>query len=231
MNSIQNWGEAISLALFDLWERFVNFLPSLIGALLVFLVGLFVASILGKMAEKIIAAFKIDKAVEKMNLAERMNLTGFKLSVSKFFGELVRWFLILVFLMASADILGLNQITNFLNSIILYIPNIVVAVIILSVAFLLGNFTHSVVCSSVKATGVIKAEFLAAISKWAIIIFGLLAALIQLGVAESLANTIFMGIVAALSLAFGLAFGLGGREEAALILRKIRKSISPEEDR
>lgn len=231
MNSIQNWGDAISMALLSLWERFANFLPSLIGALTVLLVGLIVASILGKIAERIIGTFKVDRAVEKIKLTDKMKEVGIKVNISKFFGELVRWFLILVFLMASADILGLSQVTNFLNSIILYIPNIVVAVVMLSIAFLLGNFTHDIVRSSVRMTGIVSASLLAAISKWAIIIFGLLAALIQLGIAESLANTIFIGIVAALSLAIGLAFGLGGKEEAALILRKIRKSISPEEDR
>jgi hypothetical protein len=146
--------------------------------------------------------------------------------VAGFFGGLVKWFLILVFLMAATDILGLNQVTDFLNSILLYIPNVVVAVIILAVVFLVGNFVYVVVKGSTKAAGVMSATLLATISKWSIIIFGLLAALIQLGIATSLVSTIFIGIVAMLSLAGGLDFGLGGKEEAQMILKKLREEIS-----
>jgi hypothetical protein len=138
----------------------------------------------------------------------------------------VKWFLILVFLMAAANILQLTQVTNFLNSIIFYIPNVVVAVVILAIVTLVGNFVYGVVRGSSRAAGMVSATFLAAISKWAIIIFGIFAALIQLGVAGTLVSTIFIGIVAMLALAGGLAFGLGGKEEAALLLRKIREELT-----
>jgi len=127
--------------------------------------------------------------------------------------------------MAATDILQLTQVTAFLNSILLYIPNVVVAVIILAIVVLVGNFVYSIVKGSTKAAGVMSATMLATISKWAIIIFGVLAALLQLGIAASLVNTIFIGIVAMLTLAGGLAFGLGGKEEAANILRKLREEI------
>lgn len=226
MNPVQTWGEAITTSLIDLWMRFVSFLPSLIGALLVFFLGLIAAIALGKAAEKIIAALRVDQVVEKMKVGEKLESAGFKISISRFFGELVKWFLILVFLMAATDILGLGQVTSFLNSVILYIPNLVVATIILAIAFLLGNFVYDVVRHSTKAAGVMSATLLATISKWAIVIFGLLAALVQLGIAVSLVNTLFIGVVAALALAAGLAFGLGGKEEAGTILRKLREEIS-----
>lgn len=225
MGSVQTWGEAITMSLIGLWERFFGFLPSLLGALLVFLFGLIVAIALGKVAEKLIALLQIDKVIEKMKFGERFKEAGIQIKVSKFFGELVKWFLVLVFLMASTDILNLTQVSAFLNSVILYIPNIVIATIILSVAFLLGNFVFHTVRSSTKVAGVMSASFLAIIAKWAVIIFGLLAALIQLGIAVSLVNTMFIGLVAALSIAFGLAFGLGGKEEAAMLLRKIREDL------
>jgi hypothetical protein len=128
--------------------------------------------------------------------------------------------------MAATDILGLNQVTSFLNNTLLYLPNVVVATIILSIAFLLGSFVYTIVRSSTKAAGVMSATLLATIIKWSIVVFGLLAALLQLGIATSLVNTIFIGLVAALSLAIGLAFGLGGKEEAALILKKLREEIT-----
>lgn len=226
MGSVQTWGEAITMSLIGLWERFVSFLPSLLGALLVFFFGLIVAIALGKVAEKFIALLRIDQIIGKMSLGERFKEAGINIRISKFFGELVKWFLVLVFLMASTDILGLTQVSEFLNSVIIYVPNIVIATIILSVAFLLGNFVFHTVRSSSKVAGIMSASFLAIIAKWSIVIFGLLAALIQLGIATSLVNTIFIGLVAAFSIAFGLAFGIGGKEEAALLLKKIREDLT-----
>lgn len=226
MGSVQTWGEAITMSLIGLWERFVSFLPSLLGALLVFFFGLVVAVALGKVAEKFIALLRIDQIIGKMSFGEKFKEAGINIRISKFFGELVKWFLVLVFLMASTDILGLTQVSEFLNSVIIYVPNIVIATIILSVAFLLGNFVFHTVRSSSKVAGIMSASFLAIIAKWSIIIFGLLAALIQLGIATSLVNTIFIGLVAAFSIAFGLAFGLGGKEEAALLLKKIREDLT-----
>jgi len=226
MNPAQTWGEAIATSLIDLWIRFINFMPTLVGALLVFFLGLLVASVFGKVVERIIKALRVDNAIERLSIGEKLKQHGISTSLSHFMGQLVQWFLVLVFLMAATDILGLKQVTSYLNSIILYLPNVVVATIILTIAFLLGNLVYTIVRGSTKAAGVMSATLLATIIKWSIMIFGLLAALIQLGIATSLVNTIFIGLVSAISLAIGLAFGLGGRDEAALILRKIREEIT-----
>ena len=226
MNQVQTWGQAITNSLMDLWGRFISYIPQLIGAILVFIIGIIIASVLGKVVEKIIQALHIDQAMERFRFTEKFKRAGFDLSISKLLGGIVRWFLILVFLMAATDILGLTQITTFLNEILLYIPNVLVATVILSIAFLLGNFVYTIVRGSTRAAGVMSASLLATIVKWAIMIFGLLAALIQLGIATSLVNTLFIGFIAAISLASGLAFGLGGQEEAAIILRKLREEMT-----
>ncbi len=226
MNELQTWGEITTISLLNLWEKFINFFPILIGALLVFLLGWVIAVAVEKVVKRMIVSLRIDQAFEKIGLRKKLSESGVDLDVAAFFGGLVKWFLVLVFLMAATDILGLNQVTDFLNSIIIYLPNVVVAVIILAVVFLVGNFVYVVVKGSTRAAGVMSATLLATISKWSIVVFGLLAALIQLGIATSLVSTIFIGIVAMLSLAGGLAFGLGGKEEAAQILRKLREEIS-----
>jgi hypothetical protein len=226
MAPVQTWGEAIASSLILLWERFINFVPTLVGALLVFLLGLIIASVIGKVVARIIRALRIDHAMERISVGEKLKKVGIDVTFSHVCGEMAKWFLVLVFLMAATDILGLAQVTGFLNSIILYVPNIVVATIILTIAFLLSGVAYTVVRGSTKAAGVMSATLLATMIKWSIMIFGLLAALIQLGIATSLVNTLFIGFVAALSLAIGLAFGLGGRDEAALILKKIREEIT-----
>ena len=230
MESVQTWGEAITLSLLSLWERFVNFLPSLVGAVLVFVAGWIVAVALGKVVEHIFKMIKVDDVLEKAGTKARFKKAGMELNVAKFLGGLVKWFLILVFLMAATDILKLVQVTNFLNSIILYLPNVVVAAVILAIAFLVANFTYAVVKGSTKVAGIVSATLLATVVKWAIVIFGFLAALIQLGIAASLINTLFIGFVAMLALAGGLAFGLGGKDEAASILKKIRQEITEKHD-
>lgn len=226
MNGVQTWGEAITVSLLSLWERFINFLPGLFGAVVVFIFGWIIATALGKLVSKAISAAKVDQAFEKIGAGKKMQEAGISGSVSGFLGGLVKWFFILVFLLAAVDILQLEKVTTFLNSILLYIPNVVVAVIILAVVFLLGNFVYNIVKGSTRAAGVMSATLLATISKWAIIVFGILAALIQLGIASSLVSTIFIGIIAMLSLAGGLAFGLGGKEEAAAILKKLREEMA-----
>jgi len=205
---------------------FISFTEDPFKAVIVFVIGWFVAIALGKVVEKMVRTIKIDHALQKIGWEKRLSEVGISANMAEFFGGLVKWFLILVFLMAATDILQLNQVTEFINSILLYIPNVVVAVVILSVVFIVGNFVYNVVKGSTKAAGVMSATMLAAISKWAIIIFGVLAALLQLGIASSLVSTIFIGIVAMFSLAGGLAFGLGGRDEAAVILRKLREEIT-----
>jgi len=226
METVQTWGEAITLSLLNLWQRFINFLPSLVGAILVFVAGWIVAVALGKVVEHIFKMVKVDEAMEKAGTKARLKKAGVEINVAKFLGGLVKWFLILVFLMAATDILKLNQVTNFLNSIILYLPNVVVAAVILAIAFLVANFVYAVVKGSTKVAGIVSATLLATVAKWAIVIFGFLAALVQLGIASSLINTLFIGLVAMLALAGGLAFGLGGKDEAALIIKKIRQEIT-----
>jgi len=226
MNGVQTWGEAITLSLMGLWGRFIDFLPALLGAIIVFVLGWIVASVLGTLIAKAIKSAKVDEALEKVGFNKKLKEVGISETTSGLIGEIVKWFLVLVFLMAATNILGLLQVTDFLNSIILYIPNVVVAVVVLAVAFLVGGFVYNVVKGSTRAAGVMSATLLATISRWAIILFGIFAALVQLGIATSLISTIFIGIVSALSLAAGLAFGLGGKEEAAAILRKLREEIS-----
>jgi hypothetical protein len=226
MGSVQTWGGVISTSLIQLWNQVAYFLPVFFGAILVFILGVLVASAIGKVIERLVKVLRIDSAIEHLNINEKLKHIGIEIEFSVFLGKLVQWFLVLIFLMAATDILGLKQVTAYLNSIILYVPNIVVATIILTIAFILGGVSFKIVRGSTRAAGVMSATLLAMFIKWAIIIFGILAALIQLGIATSLVNTIFVGVVAAFSLAIGLAFGLGGKEEAALILKKIRMEIT-----
>ena len=134
--------------------------------------------------------------------------------------------IIIVFLMASVDILGLSEVAVFLRSVVVYIPNVIVAAVILLAGMLVAGFVAHVVRGSIKAAQFSSANLLAAIAKWSIVIFSLLIALSQLGVATEIIRIVIIGIVAAASLAFGLAFGLGGRSHADDFIGKMRKHLN-----
>lgn len=225
MNSLQLWGTSVSGSLLDVWGRFVSFLPAFVGALLVFFLGLIIATALGKAVERLLKIARVDEAFAKIGFSQAMKSYGLVENASQLLGGIVKWVLVLVFLMAATDVLGLNQVTSFLDQILFYIPNLVVAMIILAVALIVANFVENIVRSSAKTAEIVSASFLGVVAKWAIVIFGVLAALIQLGIVESLANTLFIGFVGALSLALGLAFGLGGKDEAALLLKRLREKL------
>ena len=226
--AIQTWTEVITSSLQSLWMGFINFLPGFLGAIIIFIIGWVIASVLGKLSAQIIRVLRIDSILEKMGLKKSLERANLNLDSSKFISELVRWFFIIVFLMAATDILGLVQVTDFLSKILLYIPQLIAAVLILLAAVLIANFLQKLVKASVEAAGFSSANTLAAITKWSVLVFAILAALLQLGIAPALIQTIFTGFVAALVISSGLAFGLGGKEFAASILNKFRKDIKGE---
>lgn len=223
---VQTWGEVITASFQTLWAEFIGFLPGLLGAVIIFIIGWAVAVALGKLAAQVIRLLRIDQILEKMGFERALDRTGLKLDSGKFIGELVKWFLIIVFLMAAVDILGLVQVTEFLKQVLFYIPRIIVAVLILLVAVMVADFLQRLVRASVEAAELKSANFLGAVTKWSVLIFALLAALIQLGIARSLIQTIFTGLVAALAIGFGLAFGLGGKDLASQLLAKLKNEVS-----
>lgn len=226
--TIQTWTEIITESLQSLWRGFIDFLPSFLGAVIIFLIGWIIASALGKLSAQIVRILRIDGILERVGLRKSLERASLNLDSSKFISELVRWFFIIVFLMAATNILGLTQVTDFLLRVLLYIPQLIVAVLILLTGVLVADFLQKLVKASVDAAGLHSSSTLAAITKWAILVFAILAALLQLGIAPALIQTIFTGFIAALVISSGLAFGLGGKDFAASILNKFRKDIKGE---
>lgn len=223
---LQSWTEVTINSFQETWSSFITFLPNLLGALVIFFVGLAVAVGLQKLITQILRAVRLDSGLEKLGLGRFFEKAGIKIDFAGWLGAFVKWFLVLVFLLAATDILNLNEISIFLLSILGYVPSVVVAVVILAVAFWLANVLRKIVQASVSASNIKAAAFSGAVTYWSILIFGLFAALIQLGVAYSLLQTLITGLIAMLALAGGLAFGLGGKDAAARFIERLRKEIS-----
>lgn len=219
--------DAVISSLSGMWVQFAAFLPSLIAALIVFFVGWAISVAAGRLVERLLAVLRINQAFERLRgLKTAVERAGLHLNISLLVGEIVKWFLIIVTLLAATDILGLNEISFFLTAVLLYIPNVVVASLILIIAVVLSGFVYRTVEASITAAGFGSATVVAAISKWAIIVFAVLAALTQLNVAVALIQTIVTAFFAMLALAGGLAFGLGGKEVATTWLKRLENDLT-----
>ncbi|MDP3769751.1 MAG: hypothetical protein Q8R40_02335 [bacterium] len=218
---LQTWGDVIILSLQQVWASVASIVPMLFGALVVFFIGWVIAVTLGQLVQQIVAALKIDELLRKLDFEKTLEKAGWKMEAGEFIGALVRWFLIIVFLLASANILGLTQIGDFLRDVLLYLPNVVVSALILIIAAVVADVVERVMRGSLTAMGH-RGSIAATVARWAIWIFAFIAVLMQLGIAVTLIQTLVTGIVAAVAIATGLAFGLGGRDAAAQFIEKVR---------
>lgn len=218
--------DAVQGSFYDIWYTVAMYMPRILAAVIVFLIGWIVATILYRIVVEVAKVLKIDDALKHAGLHEAAKEAGFKLDAGAFIATLIMWFVALVFLVASLEILGLSVVTVFLERVILlYLPQVIVASLIIILGAIIAEVVRGLVSGSARAAGAHSANFAGSVAKWAIWMFAILAALDQLQVATVFIQTLFTGLVIALSLAFGLAFGLGGKEAAARAIEKIREEI------
>lgn len=223
--AFQNWTSAVVNSLQNLWAGVVGVFANLLGALLVLIVGLIVAGGLGALVERLVNLVKLDKLLSSLGLNEYFERAGLTINTGKFFGKLVYWFLVLVFLLAATDILGFYSLSSFLKDALLYVPNVIVAALIMLASVVLANVLKKIVSASVKSARLGAAGFLGSLSWWSVIMFGFLASLMQLGIAVQIIQALVTGFVAMLAIAGGLAFGLGGKDYAASLINKMREHV------
>ncbi|HEU5114913.1 MAG TPA: hypothetical protein VFT82_04075 [Candidatus Paceibacterota bacterium] len=223
---IQAWGDSITGSFQNIWGGVIGFLPALVAAIIIFVIGWVIGSLVGKLIAHIIRTIKLDTALEQAGLGHVMKRAGFNLNSGAFIGGLVEWFIIIAFLVASLQVLGLTQVNLFLAGVVLaFLPRVIVAVLVLLAAIVIGDVLSKIVMGSSRATGVRSANLLGVLTRWTIWIFALFVALQQVGIADQLIQAIFNGVVVALSLAFGLSFGLGGQDAAARWIEKTRDEM------
>jgi len=224
----QTWSQVLLHSLQNLWMGVVAVLPKLILAVVIFLIGWLIASLIEKALRQLVDMLKIDHLLKKTGMHETLSKAGFHFSAGAFLGALVKWFFVIVFLVAALDVIGLSQVNLFLREVVLnYLPNVVVAALVLLVGSVLAEAVARLVSGSAKMANVKAAGFLGTVAKWAIWIFALLIALAQLGIASQLIQVLFIGVVAMFALAGGLAFGLGGKDAASRVVEKMRDAVSP----
>lgn len=221
------WGDAIFQSFQSMWVGVISFLPTLIIAILIVILGWLIGAVIGRVVYQVMRSIKVDEALRKAGLEEWMQRGGIRLDSGRFIGGLVKWFVIVVFLVAAFDTLRLTQVNEFLKDVVLYyLPQVIVAVLILLVAVVIADVMQKIVSASAKTAQMRSANFLGAVTKWSIWIFAVFIALEHLGIAAYFVQMLFTGIIIALSLGLGLAFGLGSQEAAGKFINKLREEVS-----
>ena len=224
---LNTWGQVLSASFQNLWAGVIMFIPNLIVALVILCIGWAVGILVGKGIAHFMKMVKFDEALRKAGFEEFVRKAGLNLNSGHFLGGIVKYFIIVVFLIACFDVLGLNQVTAFLQQVVVgYLPQLIIAVLILLVGVVVGDVLSRVVMASARTAGLSSASVLASVSKWAVWVFAILVAMSQMGIAGAFIQTLFTGFVVALSLALGLSFGLGGQAAAARTIEKVQNNLS-----
>ena len=213
-------------ALGDLYAKTLSYLPNLIAAIIVVIIGWLLAIFLSKLILNILTALKLDHLANQLGLNNLSQTVDKKLSLAALGAWLVKWFFFLGSFIAAADILGLQEVSTFLYQDVLgYAGHVIVAMAILLLGMLAANFFGELVNGTVKASGLHKSEALGAVAKWAILVFAVIAALSQLQIATAFLQDLFRAVIAMLAIAGGLAFGLGGRDHAKKVLDSVENNL------
>ncbi len=223
---LQTWGQVLTLSFQNLWVGVVNFVPNLVVAIVILAIGWLIGALLGKAVAQVFRSLKVDAALRRAGFESVLHRGGVRLDSGAFFGALVKWFVIVVFLVAAFDVLGLTQVNVFLQDVVLgYLPRVIVASLVLLVGGVVGDVIGRLVTTSAKTASIHSAHFAGAIAKWAVWVFAILVAFSQLGIGAAFSQTLFTGIVIAISLALGLSFGLGGQESAGRFIERLRTEM------
>ncbi len=206
------------------WDAFTTkimaFLPMLIGAIIIFVIGIIIAKLVKMAIGKLLKLIRFDRATEKAGINEFLQKGNITSTPSEVIGALIYWFIAILVLIASLDALGLPVVSDILNDIFLYIPNVVAAIIVLVLGLLFANLLSAIVQTAVSNVGLKTSEALGKASYYAVMFFSISIALIQLGIGERVVTAAFIIAFGALALALSLSFGLGGKEIAGEYLKK-----------
>ncbi len=223
---LQSWPDVFVSASQNLVQGFFEFIPGFLGAIIIFAVGWIIAAMVSRAIEHILNLIKIDSFFKELGTERVLERMGFKLRVGRFIGEVVRWFIVIAFLIPSLEILGLSAINDFLrNDVLGYLPNIFVAALVLIIASYVSDVLHKFIEGSARAVNSRSARMSATVAKWAVWAFAVIIALSELGIAEQFMSALFIGLVAMMALAGGLAFGLGGKEAASKTINRMSENL------
>ena len=216
--SVEDLSTTISSAVIGAFAAFISFLPQLVGGLIVLGIGLVLGAVTNRVILGILKALRFERFLEKYGISQ---IEGREVGWSEILAELGRWLVIMVFLIPALQTWQLDAINSILSRLILFIPNVIVAVVLAIVGLVFAKLAYKISYSSSRSLGKNLAHSVALVARWAILVFVGFLVLHQLGVEQELLRILFAGVVAMLALAGGLAFGLGGQGVARSLLDSV----------
>lgn len=220
---VQDWAQSVSNAVTDSLVRVLNYIPNVIAAIVVILIGVIVAWAVKTVIVKGLSFVKLKKYTDSVGLGKVFTE---KVEFAELVGDIAKWTIIIVFLIPALEILQIPQIGSVLESIIAYVPNVIVAIVSVMLGIVIADIVSRVIRSTAVTVGTKNADLLADLAKWAIIIFVTLGALQQLDILPQLISTLTIGVMAFLVIAGGVAFGLGGKDAAAGLVASMGKKFN-----
>jgi Conserved TM helix len=215
---VQDTGDAFKASLAGALNTFLSAIPRIIGFALVLIVGWIISSLLARGVEALLHAVKFNDLARRSGFADFVQKMGVRDDSAGVIAGIVKWFVRLITLVVAFDTLGLPAVSNVLNQLLLWLPNLIVALVVLVIGGLAANALSRLVRGATAEAGFSNPEMLETVTRVAVLGFAVVVAITQLGIATTLINSIIIGLIGAMALAFGLAFGLGGRDRAAQIL-------------
>ncbi len=203
------------------WTQLAGFVPQLIAALVLLFLGWLFANLVRTGVMKLLDVLKFDTLAQKTGIEAFLKQGNLELSLSRILAKLAYWIVIFIVVVVVANSLGLHMVADLFNKVVLYIPNIIVAILVLVFGVLVARFINRMVFAYLNNIGVQGALTLSTLSEYGVIVFVVFMALEQLNIGTDLLTAAFQIGFGAIGLAFALAFGLGGREWAASVIKKL----------
>ena len=224
------WGDVFNASLQNLWWGFIQFAPKLIVAIIFFVVGWVLGNLVAKAFEHVVGALKIDKFFESVGMSNFFKKAGMNLNTGYFIGQVVKWFIIIVFLLPSLKLVGLDMVAVFLEGSVLgFLPRVIIAAFILIIATVVAEALSKAITAGARGMNLRSANMLGEVVKYAVWVFAFIIALGQLGIAETYMNILFAGIIGMFAVAGALAFGLGAKDAAGRFISKLGEDMSHKE--
>jgi len=216
--AVYDFGDAVMLSLSRALGDLMAFIPKLLGALLLLFVGWIISRALEALVTRGLRMIRFNQIADRAEIDQFLARAGVRMDPASVVGKMVYWFVMLSFVLSAFGALGLGQVEGLLTQIVGFIPNVIVALVVLLLGALAANFVANLVRGSVATARVGSPDLLANIARGAILVFAVIMAMDQLEIAPTIINTLWMALVGMFAVAGALAFGLGGRDLAGRLL-------------
>lgn len=226
LNALTSWQQALVASWSQVWLSFMSILPTIIGAIIVFAVGLVLAYWVKRLTMQVLKLIKFDSLSKSAGIDKYLAKADFKFNLGELIATIFEWIIILIFFLAVVDILGLNVVSQVLTQVLGYIPNVLAAALIFAAGYTVAGLADGLVRGALTSVDHDIAKPLGRLARWVILVIAIFAAIDQLKIAQGLIATFFQGLTYTVVLVIGLSVGLGAKDLVSRILNDWYNKIS-----